>query len=57
MPFADFDPPDFVKYSVGLIAGIVGGGLLSVVLFIVILWRKGYLMGKRAEDKGTNLII
>ncbi|PWA94895.1 leucine-rich repeat transmembrane protein kinase [Artemisia annua] len=48
----NFDPPDFGKYSVGLIAGIIGGGLFSVVLFIVILWRKGYLMGKRAEDKG-----
>ncbi|KAF5757330.1 putative protein kinase RLK-Pelle-DLSV family [Helianthus annuus] len=37
--------------EVGLIVGTVGGGLFFVLLIIVILWRKGYIMGKKTEER------
>ncbi|XP_071741465.1 probable LRR receptor-like serine/threonine-protein kinase At1g07650 isoform X2 [Rutidosis leptorrhynchoides] len=49
----NFKPPKFGKnIEVGLILWIVGGGLFSVFLIIIVLWRKGCLMGKTAEDRG-----
>ncbi|KAL1821385.1 hypothetical protein ACET3Z_016254 [Daucus carota] len=37
--------------STGTIAGIVVASLVSVALILVVLWRKGFLGGKDAEDK------
>ncbi|XP_022024896.1 probable LRR receptor-like serine/threonine-protein kinase At1g07650 [Helianthus annuus] len=51
----DFEPPkDEKKMEVGLIVGTVGGGLFFVLLIIVILWRKGYIMGKKTEERGKT---
>ncbi|KAM0043837.1 putative protein kinase RLK-Pelle-DLSV family [Helianthus debilis subsp. tardiflorus] len=48
----DFEPPNFGKKTkVGLIVGPVGGGLFLVFLTIVILWRKGYIMVEKTEQR------
>ncbi|KAK1425443.1 hypothetical protein QVD17_20795 [Tagetes erecta] len=48
----NFVPPSFgKKIDVRLIVWTVGGGLLSVILIVFILWRKGYLMGKKEVDR------
>nr|XP_043626685.1 probable LRR receptor-like serine/threonine-protein kinase At1g07650 [Erigeron canadensis] len=48
----NFTPPMYgKKIDVNLIVGTVGGGLLFVFLIVIVLWRKGYLMGKKATDK------
>ncbi|KAI7756085.1 hypothetical protein M8C21_031870, partial [Ambrosia artemisiifolia] len=43
------------KIGVGLIVGTVCGGLFLISLTIVILWRKGYIMGKKVADRGIDL--
>ncbi|KAJ9563608.1 hypothetical protein OSB04_008768 [Centaurea solstitialis] len=49
----NFKPPDYdKKIEVGLIAGTVAGALSFIFLILLILWRKGYLMGKKdAADR------
>uniref|UniRef100_A0A251V1N9 Protein kinase domain-containing protein n=1 Tax=Helianthus annuus TaxID=4232 RepID=A0A251V1N9_HELAN len=48
----DFEIPISRKrIEVGLIVGTVGGGLFFVFLIMVILWRKGYIMGGKVEDR------
>ncbi|KAM0014049.1 putative protein kinase RLK-Pelle-DLSV family [Helianthus debilis subsp. tardiflorus] len=48
----EFEPPNFgKKIKVGLIVGTVGGVLFFVFLIIVILWRKGYIMGGQTEER------
>ncbi|KVH97553.1 Concanavalin A-like lectin/glucanase, subgroup [Cynara cardunculus var. scolymus] len=48
----NFKPPVYgKKIEVGLIVGTVAGGLFFIFLILLILWRKGYLMGKKAADR------
>ncbi|KAI7757000.1 hypothetical protein M8C21_015112, partial [Ambrosia artemisiifolia] len=44
-------PTSGKKTEVGLIVGTLGGGLLLLSLMIVILWRKGYIMGGNETDR------
>ncbi|KAK1412113.1 hypothetical protein QVD17_33103 [Tagetes erecta] len=47
----NFKPPKFgKKIEAGIIAAVVGG-LLFVLLILVILWRKGYIMGEKIVDR------